>query len=319
MNPKIKGYILAAIAAATYGMNPLFAKPLYEAGMDPDSVLFFRYIIAVPIIALVIKLRRRGFKITKKEVLPLMIMGFLIAVSSLTLFLSYNYIEVGIASTLLFVYPIMVTLIMCLIYKEKLTKMTVVCLLVATFGIMLLCKTSNGAIIDLHGVALVMISALSYAIYIVAVNRPKLRNIATLKITFYSLAFGVILFFVRLDFGQNITMPSPDKWYLWGNLIGLAVFPTIISFLCTTSAIQYIGSTSTAILGALEPVTGVIFGVTVFGEVLNIQAVIGINLILISVSMIVASSNIISYLVRFRRLFPKMPVKGFKKHKNDML
>lgn len=187
-----------------------------------------------------------------------MIMGFLVAVSSLTLFLSYNYIEVGIASTLLFVYPIMVTLIMCTIYKEKLTKMTIICLLVATFGIFLLCDTGDGTMISLHGVALVMISALAYAIYIVGVNRPKLRNIATLKITFYSLAFGVLLFFVRIDFGQSVTMPSPDKWYLWGNLIGLAVFPTIISFLCTTAAIQYIGSTSTAILGALEPVTGVI-------------------------------------------------------------
>lgn len=47
MNTKAKGYLLGAVAAATYGMNPLFALPLYKAGMDPDSVLFFRYLFAI--------------------------------------------------------------------------------------------------------------------------------------------------------------------------------------------------------------------------------------------------------------------------------
>lgn len=317
MNPKIKGYILAIIAAATYGMNPLFALPLYEDGLNTDSVLFFRYLIAIPIIAFSILVRKRSFRITKKEIIPLTIMGLLISVSSLTLFLSYNYIDVGIASTLLFVYPIMVTLIMCIVYKEKLTLTTIICLCIVTFAIFLLCKTSSGAILNLTGVALVMLSALLYAIYIVGVNRPILKNVATLKITFYCLIVGLILFFIRLDFGQNITVPSPDKWYLWFNLLALAIFPTVISFICTTRAIQYIGSTVTAILGALEPVTGLFFGVVVFGEVLTMRTSVGVLLIIISVTIIVASGNIAPYLVRFRRLFPKINPKMLKRKKSQ--
>ena len=91
MNVKAKGYILGAIAAASYGMNPLFALPLYKEGMDPDSVLFFRYLFAIPIMALMIKSRRRSFRLQRKEILPLIIMGIMVALSSLTLFLSYNY------------------------------------------------------------------------------------------------------------------------------------------------------------------------------------------------------------------------------------
>ncbi|MGG6496972.1 UNVERIFIED_CONTAM: EamA family transporter, partial [Bacteroidetes bacterium 56_B9] len=87
---------------------------------------------------------------------------------------------------------------------------------------------------------------------IVGVNRPILKNVATLKVTFYVLLFGLSLFLVRVDFGQSLHVV--DKWYLWGNLIALAIFPTAISFLCTTQAVQYIGATPTAILGALEPV-----------------------------------------------------------------
>lgn len=109
MNVKAKGYILGAVAAATYGMNPLFALPLYKAGMNPDSVLFFRYLFAIPVLGMMIVARGRSFKLKRKEVLPLIIMGLLVALSSLALFQSYNYMDVGIASTLLFVYSTSIT------------------------------------------------------------------------------------------------------------------------------------------------------------------------------------------------------------------
>ena len=282
MNAKAKGYVLGAIAAATYGMNPLFALPLYKAGMNPDSVLFFRYLFAIPVLGIMIKTRGRNFKLKPNEIVPLILMGLLVSFSSLALFQSYNYMEAGIASTLLFVYPILVALIMAFVFKEKLTLQTIFCILV-------------------------MASALSYAIYIVGANRPLLKNIATLKLTFYVLLFGMTLFLVRVDFGRSLHIVH--DWYLWGNLIALAIFPTAISFLCTTLAVQYIGSTPTAILGALEPLTAVFFGVTVFGESLTLRLCCGIILIILAVTLIIAGSNVTSHLVRFRKLFPRLPLK----------
>lgn len=308
MNSKVKGYILGAVAAATYGMNPLFALPLYKTGMDPDSVLFFRYLFAIPLLGVMIKARGRNFRLRRNEVLPLAVMGLLVALSSLTLFLSYNYMDAGIASTLLFVYPVLVALIMAAVFKEKLTFCTGACILLALGGIALLYKTADGSSLSLTGTLLVLASALSYAIYIVGVNSTTLKNVATLKVTFYVLLFGLSLFLVRLDFGRSIYLPN--AWYLWGNLLALAVFPTAISFLCTTSAIQYIGSTPTAILGALEPVTAVFFGVAVFGEVLTPRIACGIVLIILAVTFIVAGGNITAYLVRLRKLFPRLPLKN---------
>ena len=307
MNTKTTGYVLGVIAAATYGMNPLFALPLYEAGMNPDSVLFLRYLFAIPVLGIMIKARGRDFKLKRKEILPLMIMGLLVALSSLTLFQSYNYMEAGIASTLLFVYPIMVAVIMALFFKEKLTMQTILCILLALGGIGLLYKGEDGSTLSLTGILLVVVSALSYAIYIVSVNRPVLKDIATLKLTFYVLVFGVMLCFVRVDFRASLHVV--DTWYLWGNIIALAVFPTAVSFLCTTQAIQYIGSTPTAILGALEPLTAVFFGVTVFGESLTLRLICGIAMIISAVTLIIAGSNVTIYLVRFRKLFPRLPIK----------
>mgnify|MGYP000519490975 CR=1 FL=1 len=161
MNVKAKGYALGVIAAATYGMNPLFALPLYEAGMNPESVLFFRYLFAIPVLGAMIKLRGRDFKLKRKEVFPLIIMGLLMALSSLTLFQSYNYMAAGIASTLLFVYPIMVALIMAFLFKEKLTLQTILCIILALGGIALLYKGEDGSTLSLLGVLLVIVSACS--------------------------------------------------------------------------------------------------------------------------------------------------------------
>ena len=310
MNVKAKGYILGAVAAATYGMNPLFALPLYKAGMNPDSVLFFRYLFAIPVLGMMIVARGRSFKLKRKEVLPLIIMGLLVALSSLALFQSYNYMDVGIASTLLFVYPILVALIIWIAFKEKLTLPTVLCILLALGGIGLLYKSGDGSTLNLTGIILVMISALSYAIYIVGVNQSTLKNLATLSLTFYVLLFGLVLFLVRVDFGQSLRVA--ETWYLWGNLIALAIFPTAISFLCTTQAIQYIGSTPTAILGALEPLTAVFFGVVVFGESLTLRLSCGMLMIILAVTLIIAGGNITIYLVRFRKLFPRLPIKRKK-------
>lgn len=312
MNAKAKGYILGSIAAASYGMNPLFALPLYKAGMDPDSVLFFRYLFAIPLLGIMIKARGRSFKIQRKETFPLIIMGLLVALSSLTLFLSYNYMAAGIASTLLFVYPIIVALIMAMVFKEKLALQTIVCMLLALGGIGLLYKSEDGSTLSLIGTLLVFASSLSYAIYIVGINQTSLKNVATLKVTFYVLLFGLSLFVARLLYSGVLN--TPDQWYLWANLLALAVFPTAISFLCTTGAIQYIGSTPTAILGALEPVTAIFFGIAVFGESLTVRESFGLVMIIVAVTFVIAGGNITSQLVRFRKLFPRLPIRSKKRN-----
>ena len=312
MNAKAKGYILGSIAAASYGMNPLFALPLYKAGMDPDSVLFFRYLFAIPLLGIMIKARGRSFKIQRKETFPLIIMGLLVALSSLTLFLSYNYMAAGIASTLLFVYPIMVALIMAMVFKEKLALQTIVCMLLALGGIGLLYKSEDGSTLSLIGTLLVFASSLSYAIYIVGINQTSLKIVATLKVTFYVLLFGLSLFVARLLYSGVLN--TPDQWYLWANLLALAVFPTAISFLCTTGAIQYIGSTPTAILGALEPVTAIFFGIAVFGESLTVRESFGLVMIIVAVTFVIAGGNITSQLVRFRKLFPRLPIRSKKRN-----
>ena len=304
MNNKIKGYLFAAISAVTYGMNPLFALPLYNAGMDLFSVLFFRYLIAIPILAVMLKIRRRDFSIEKKDIMPLIILGILFALSSITLFSSYHHMDAGIASTILFVYPIIVALIMFIFFKEKISSKTIACIAVALVGIALLCKSGEGAVVSTKGILFVLGSALSYSIYIVMVNKSRIKKMATIKVTLYVLAVGWIIFALRALASGVLTTPPAEKWWLWANIIALSVFPTVISLICTTEAIQYIGSTPTAILGVLEPVTAVFFGIVVFNEVMTTRIAIGLILVITSVTFVVAGGNIGKILLRLRKMFP---------------
>lgn len=302
---KLKGYIAGILAAATYGMNPLFALPLYGEGLDANSVLLLRYTAALPVLWIMAAVRGRSLKLKRHEVVPLAALGLLLGLSSYGLFASYSYMDAGIASTLLFVYPLMVALIMAAFYHERLSAQTIVCLTVALGGIWLLSRTSQGATVSAAGIMWVMVSSLSYAVYIVAVNRiPAVSGMPTLKMTFYVLLFGLTIFVGGVLSGDGLRLPPQPAG--WCYVAALALLPTALSLSLTTVAIQYIGSTPTAILGVFEPVTAVFFGIAVFGEHLDGRQAAGLVMILAAVTAVVAGGNLAHHLTRFRKMFPPL-------------
>ena len=314
MTNSFKGYSLGVIAAASYGTNPLFALPLLGAGIDAFSVLFLRYLFAIPMLALMMVVRGRGFGLRKRQVLPLVVLGLLMAFSSLTLYVSYAYIGAAIASTLLFIYPILVTVIMAVCFHERVTWLTVLCIVLATTGIGLLYRGDDGAVLNPYGLLLVFLSALSYAIYLVTVNRGELKEIPTLKLTLYVIIFGLFLFAFRFQISTFTILC--DNPLLWVSAFCMALFPTAVSLICTSSAIQKIGSTPVAILGAVEPVTAVAIAILIFNEQLTPRLAIGMLLVIISVTFIIAGGSITHHLLRVRKMFPKLRKNGYRqRHK----
>ena len=244
--------------------------------------------------------RRQSFAVRRRDLVPLAVMGLLFSFSSLFLFESYNHMDAGIASTILFLYPVLVAVIMAVGFHEKVSRITMLSILLAFTGIAMLYK-GGGETLSFLGVALVFLSSLCYAVYIVGVNRSSLRGLPTEKLTFYALLFGLSVYVVRLRFCADLqAIPTPG---LWINAVSLALFPTIVSLVTMAAAIRAIGSTPTAILGALEPLTALFFGVVVFGERLTPRIVLGVVLILVAVTLIIAgrSLHIPFPHLRFRR------------------
>lgn len=302
---EIKGYALAALAAAAYGTNPAFAIPLYEQGMNPNSVLFFRYLFGIPLIALVMAARGVPFRLSREEIGPTAILGILMAFSSLALFESYKYINSGIASTLLFVYPVMVAVMMIFFFHEKMRMSVVLCLVIMSVGLILLMKPQGEITLSPFGCLLVMMSALTYALYIIFVNVSKvIKAIPTSKLLFYVLACGSAVYLAMIPLGNELTMPTKESG--WLNLTALAVIPTLLSLTCTTKAIQLIGSTPTAILGALEPVSAVMLSVTVLGQSITPRDIAGGILIIIATTIVIGDKSVDKLILHVRKLFPRM-------------
>lgn len=288
--------MLGIISAVFYGLNPLFALPLYEEGMNPDSVLFYRYGFAVVLLAVLLKLQRQSFSLSRKEIVPIAVMGLLFSASSLFLYLSFMYMDAGLACTILFVYPILVALIMFLFFHERLSFVGILCILLALTGILLLYRGDGDGGVSTTGVILVLFSSLSYAIYIVGVNKSSLKGLHTGKLTLFALLFGIVIYVVRLDF---LTSLQPVPSVAAGiRLFSMAFFPTIVSLVCMTAAVHRIGSTVTAVLGALEPVTALVIGVLLFDETITPRITAGVILVIGAVTLIVLGDSTTDFLKR---------------------
>lgn len=289
MSLQTKGIILAIISAICYGMNPLGALFLYEEGLNVNSVIFYRFIFASILLAIFMLIKKDSFYLKFKEIILLALLGLLFGISAISLFNSFLYMDAGLASTVLFIYPIFVAIIMALFFKEKNSIITILSIVFAFIGVVLLYE-SDGANVSNFGIFLVIVSSLCYAIYIVIIN--QYLKMSALKVTFYSMLFCTITILIHSFFDSSLNIMPLVNFNMWFYTIFLALVPTIISLLFLIKAIQLIGSTSASILGALEPLTAVLIGVYVFNEKITFWLVIGIVFILFGVILIVLKDYI---------------------------
>ena len=289
MSLQTKGVVLAIISAICYGMNPLGALFLYEEGLNVNSVIFYRFIFASILLAIFMLIKKDSFYLKFKEIILLALLGVLFGISAIGLFDSFLYMDAGLASNVLFIYPIFVAIIMALFFKEKNSIITILSIIFAFLGVVLLYE-SDGANVSNFGIFLVILSSLCYAIYIVIIN--QYLKISALKVTFYSMLFCTITILIHSFFDSSLNIMPLVNFNMWFYTIFLALVPTIISLLFLIKAIQLIGSTSASILGALEPLTAVLIGVYVFNEKITFWLVIGIVFILFGVLLIVLKDYI---------------------------
>ena len=283
---KFKGYLAGIIAAVAYGTNPLGALFLYQEGFNPPSVIFYRFTFAVIMLAVILWVQKVPFKINKYEFKVLLSLGVLFAASALSLYTSFKHLDSGVASTILFAYPVMVAVIMAVFFKERASMMMILSIILSIIGILLLYQGDGDAKMSLLGVILVLISSLTYAVYIVVVNRTQI-SMPPFKMTFYIMAFAAVivaLYSLVVPDGRLMAIPS---WTALGWICMVAIVPTIIAMTMLNIGILHAGSTPTAILGALEPVTAVCISVLVFDGLFTARLMLGIVLILAAVLMIV--------------------------------
>ena len=290
---RFKGIFFGMATSVTFGLIPLFTLPLIGKGMEYDSILFYRFLFASLALGTVMLIKKESFRIEMKDIPVFLLLAFFYTFSSLFLLCGYGYMGAGVATTLHFTYPVFVSLLMFLLFREKASWLTWVSIAMAVCGVALLSLPSTGMSADVKGIIIVILSAVAYGSYIVGVigvNKSRVRNMNSRKLAFYVFIFTTVIFGVKDLASGSLQMP-PDISSV-GNLVLLAVLPTVVSNITLVLAVQNIGGTLTSVLGALEPLTAVCIGALVFGEDFSMREASGILLVLVAVTVIILTGSI---------------------------
>lgn len=306
---KFKGFLYGIMASSTFGLLPLFTLPVMGEGLTTFSILSYRMLFASILVAVLMLIGRVSFATNLKELRWFAVLGFLYYGSAALLFQAYGGMASGLATTLHFMYPVSVTVIMALVYKQRPSLVTICAIILSLVGVALLClRESSTGVSSLLSVFLVLLSGVCYAVYLVLVSTVKRINQQnSQKLTFYVLMFsGAFFMLSTLQGGGLQIIPSASAGI---NLLLMATLPTLLSNLALVRSVKNIGSTLTSVLGAMEPLTAIIVGILVFDESLRGLMVVGIILILVSVSLIVLSPLLDKRIAdRLQRLARNKPI-----------
>lgn len=295
----MKGFAYGIATSATFGLIPLFTLPIMARGMQFDSILFYRFLFASLVLTILMIYKKESFRVNRRDIPVLVLLGVFYTISAMFLFWGYSFMSAGIATTLHFTYPVFVTLIMILVFREKTSWVTLLAIVMAICGVARLSINEGEMKLSLWGVIIVLLSAVGYALYITTVNKSRVHAMVGRKLTFYVFIVSTLLFAIKASTNEGI-QPIPDAFSLM-NLVLLAIVPTVISNITLIQAVHNIGGTLTAVLGATEPVTAVCVGVLIFSEPFTSNLALGILLIIIAVTMIILSKSIRNTLSRLRR------------------
>lgn len=286
---KLNGVLYIVVSSSAFGIMPVLAKIVYKQGVSQYTVLCLRFLFAAAMLLYYLLANKISLKITKVQLLFTFFLGaFGYSSTALCMFSSYKYISVGLATTILYAYPAIVTLISFILYKEKLYFAKVIALLVSLLGIYVLVGFNNTSF-NMIGVSLSLAASIFYSIYVIGVSSSNLKKIDSFLLTFYiSLFSGITILFGGLISNKiNLNI----NFYSIVTILLIAFISTVIALMTFIKGVKLIGPSKASILSTLEPIVSVIFGYIILNESISLQMLIGGLLVLSSVVILTFKSE----------------------------
>lgn len=279
-----KGMALIILSAVLFGFMPLLAKTAYAHGNNAYTLSFHRFFFGSLILFLIVRLiKKESIRIKPREMKSIFYLSLPFAFTPVLLYLSYNYISSGLATTLHFSYPIMVIIICVAFLKDRPTRKKITCCLLCTLGIIMF--YTPGGQISIFGMAIALISGLVYALYIVMLDKSFLRRVAPLTLAFWMTAFS------SLEVGTVTLCLGKMVWSLdnigWAISLILALFITVVAVVAFQRGTAICGAQKASLLSTFEPLTSVVIGILVLNEALSARTFLGIACILFSIILLI--------------------------------
>lgn len=275
-----KGYLAIITASILYGIGPAITKTALLTGIEADSVMFFNFLISAILSFVIIKVKHIEIRITKRQFLELMVFGILgLSMAVMLLTYSYQYIPTGLATMLHFAYPMVVTIIMAVIFKEKIQNINIIAICIAIAGLFIV--TDLGALSGnnvLQGVLFALLSSIAYGSYIIANKKASFSSLNPFVVVFYIDIFTTAFAFINGSIKHTIMLPPSINTWIY--LVLLALFCSLSALALFAFATRIIGPVRTSVINMLEPITSVVVSIIVFNDPFSIRTVIGAILII---------------------------------------
>ncbi|WP_234124340.1 DMT family transporter [Clostridium hydrogenum] len=284
-----KGIAYALLSSTAFGIMPILARIAYANGSNPTTVLIFRFLFSTLILFTYLKLSDINVNLKKRQALLLIFIGITgYTITTQALFISYNYLGAGLATTLHFIYPVVVCIASFVFFKTKMSIKKIISLLLAAIGVYSLVGFKS-ATINIFGVSLALFSGLAYGITLIALNLKSIKSLDNRVTTMYLCLGSTIGTVLCGTFNNSIVLNVNLK--IVSCCLGISIISTILSIILLLKAIEIIGVSSSSILGTFEPIVSIILGVLFLDEVLTFAILLGSTLILISTIILAKEKN----------------------------
>lgn len=286
ISSRLRGCVNAMLSAGFFGLIPLFSIPVLRTGMPLPSVLIYRFAFGTLFMLVFLVARRVGLRLRWGDALRLSFLSLLYTLSGVALFSSYSYMPSGVATTLLFSYPVFTTLLESLLFHQRMTWSTYAALALAVAGVYFLSGFGAKGESRLAGVLLAVFSGFVYAVYMVAFPRMRIHTMNSVKVNFYVFFISMLMLLLYSSFTYGGVAPLAD-WHSMVCLMLLGLFPTMVSNVTLVRALNLIDATTVSVLGAFEPLTAMSVGILVMGEPFTWAVGLGFVAILAAVMILV--------------------------------
>lgn len=288
MNSRTRGFCAVIVSAVFFGLVPMLARIVCANGGNMISAAFYRFSLAVIPLFIYLKYAKIPLGITGKQFWKIVIITvFGYGGTALTLFLSYEYIPSGMATTIHFVYPVFVILGSILFLKERADRVKLLCITLCMAGILLFYDGhAQGSVL---GILLAFVSGITYGFYIIYLDRCGLGDMPTLKLIFYMNIIGAALLLAgSLGAGQFTAAMNPAGW---GAMLVLSLGTSFGAVCLFQKGVRLVGPQNASILSTFEPITSLLVGSLLFQEHLTIRTFVGCVFILAAVVLVARSKN----------------------------
>ena len=283
-----KGILMTSGAGMIFGAFPIFTTLFVRYGGDVDTFNLYGFILTCIFLAVYIAATRRSFVVKKKALLPVFLAGLMNVVTRVLLTYSYQYLDVGIATTLHFMYPLFAALLGALCFRERMPFYKWIAFMVASGSVSLFASGFEAGS-ELTGILLAISSAVCFALYMLITEKANLTEIDPVVFVFYVSVVSALGCTVMELGGGSLIVAVPMKALIV--LILCAIVNNVLGFALQQQGVRHMGAAMAALFSLFEPVFSCIFGAIFLQQAMGVKSILGILIILLCLVAIVVLDN----------------------------